>query len=361
MLKRLTKIIGSALILTLSMGLLSGCQSKSNESSTAGGEEKVLNLYTWANYVPDDVINKFEDETGIKVNFSNFSTNEEMLAKLQANKGSQYDVIICADYIIQLMAQQSDVLMKPINKDNISNYKNVDTTYLSQYYDKDNKYSIPYTLGGEMIVYNPDKVKVDVKGIKDLWNPSLKDSVVLLDDPRSVIGMALTKLGYDVNTTDQAQLDKAKEELKKLKANVKVFDADTPHNSLISGDTTIGVMWGSQASAALKGNSNLKIVYPEEGMQFEEDNFIIPVKAPHPSNAEKFINFMLDGENANMANEVTEYISTNTATKQHSSESYLNNKAVFVPSSEFSKAKHIKDVGDATKQYDLIWSEFKQQ
>ena len=120
-------------------------------------------------------------------------------------------------------------------------------------------------------------------------------------------------------------------------------------------------MWGSQASAALKGNSKFKIVYPEEGMQFEEDNFIIPVKAPHPGNAEKFINFMLEGKNANMANEITEYISTNTATKEFSSEGYLNNKAVFVPSSEFSKARQIKDVGDATKQYDLIWSEFKQQ
>ena len=361
MLKKWSKIIAAALVLTLSIGLLSGCQSKPAASSKTGGGEKVVNLYTWANYVPDDVIKNFEKQTGIKVNFSNFSTNEEMLAKLQANKGSEYDVIICADYIIQLMSTQSTVLMKPINKDNIPNYKNVDPAYLNQYYDKGNKYSIPYTLGAEMIVYNPDKVKIPVKGLKDLWDPSLKNSEVLLDDPRSVIGMALTKLGYDVNTTDQAQLDQAKEELKKLKPNVKVFDADTPHNSLINGDTSIGVMWGSQASAALKGNPNLKIVYPEEGMQVEEDNFIIPVNAPHPENAEKFINFMLDGKNADQANEETEYISTNTATKQYSSQEYLNNKAVFVPSSEFKNARQIKDVGSATKQYDLIWSEFKQQ
>lgn len=360
MLKKWTKIIASTLVLTFAIGLLSGCQSKSTASSASGGE-KVLNLYTWANYVPDDVIKKFESQTGIKVNFSNFSTNEEMLAKLQANKGSEYDVIICADYIIDLMGKQKTVLMKPIDKSKIQNYKNIDPTTLNQYFDKGNKYSIPYTLGGEMIVYNPDKVKFDVKGLKDLWNPSLKNSVVLLDDPRSVIGMTLTKLGYDVNTTDKTQLDQAKAELKKLKPNVKVFDADTPHNSLISGDTSIGVMWGSQASAALKGNSKLKIVYPEEGMQFEEDNFIIPVNAPHSENAEKFINFMLDGKNADMANEETEYISTNTATKKYSSNEYLNNKAVFVSSSEFKKARQIKDVGDATKQYDLIWSEFKQQ
>ena len=360
MLKRLSKILSISLLLTLSIASFSGCSSKSN-TSDSNGEEKVLNLYTWANYVPDDVVKEFEKQTGIKVNFSNFSTNEEMLAKLQANKGSQYDVVICADYIIQLMGKQSTVLMQPINKADIPNYKNVDSTYLNQYYDKGNKYSIPYTLGCEMIVYNPDKVKFDVKGIKDLWDPSLKGSVAVLDDPRSIIGAALTKLGYDVNTTDKTQLDKAKEELKKLKPNIKVFDADTPYNSLISGDTTIGLMWGSQASAAVKGNSKFKIVYPEEGMQAEEDNFIIPVKAPHQKNAEKFINFMLDGKISNQANTETEYIATNTAAKQFMSKEYLNNKAVFVPQSEFAKAKHVVDVGDATKQYDLIWSEFKQQ
>lgn len=358
--RKLFKSLSMVLALTFSLVSFSGCSSKSKETG-AQGEEKVLNLFTWANYVPDDVVSKFESETGIKVNYSNFSTNEEMLAKLQAVNGSQYDVIICSDYIIEVMGKQTEVLMQPINKDNIANYKNTDPAYLGQYYDKENKYSIPYTLGAQMIVYNTDKIKKDIKGIKDLWDTSLKESVVLLDDPRSVIGMALTKLGYDINETDKAKLDEAKKELVKLKPNLKVFDADTPHNSLISEDTTIGVMWGSQASAAVKGNSKLKIVYPEEGMQFGEDSLVIPVKAPHQKNAETFINFMLDGENSNMATTATEYISTNTAAKEFMSQEYLNNKAVFVPSEEFSKAKHLSDVGDATKEYDLIWSEFKQQ
>ncbi|MGY0374286.1 polyamine ABC transporter substrate-binding protein [Clostridium sp. JNZ J1-5] len=358
--KKLIRNLSILSILIFSLVSFVGCSGKSKTANT-GGEEKVVNLFTWANYVPDEVIKKFESKTGIKVNYSNFSTNEEMMAKLQAVKGGQYDVIVCSDYIIQVMAKQSEVLMQPINKGNIPNYKNVEPTYLGQYFDKDNKYSIPYTLGAQMIVYNGDKIKKDIKSLKDLWDPSFKDSVVLLDDPRSVIGIALTKLGYTINETDQAKLDKAKEELKKLKPNVKVFDADTPHNSLISEDCTIGLMWGSQASAAVKGNPKLKIVYPEEGMQFGEDSFIIPAKAPHQKNAEAFINFMLEGEISNEATTINEYINTNTAAKQFMSKEYLENKAVFVPTNEFSKAKHLSDVGDSAKKYDLIWSEFKQQ
>jgi spermidine/putrescine transport system substrate-binding protein len=251
--------------------------------------------------------------------------------------------------------------MQPINKDNLSNYKNLDPAYLDQDFDKGNKYSVPYTLGSEMLVYNPEKVKVDITSFKDLWNPALKDSIVLIDDPRSIIGVALKKLGYSINETDKAKLDQAKAELKKLKPNVKVFDADTPHNSLISGDTTVGLMWGSQASAAVKGNPKLKIVYPSDGMTVEEDNFIIPVKAPHKKNAEAFINFMLDGEISNIATTITEYANTTTAAKKFMSQEYLNNKAVFIPSEEMSKAEHINDVGAAAKDYDSIWSEFKQQ
>ena len=283
------------------------------------------------------------------------------MAKLQATKGSQYDVVICSDYIIEVMGKQKGILMQPIDKANISNYKNVDPKFLNQEYDKGNKYSIPYSLGSQMIVYNPDKVKVDIKGYKDLWNPALKDSIVLVDDPRIVIGMTLKKLGYSLNETDKTKLEQAKTELKKLKPNVKVFDADTPHNSLINGDTSVGFMYGSQASAAVKANPKLKIVYPEEGMNLEEDNFLIPVNAPHKKAAEQFINFMLDGEISNQATTITEYVNTNIEAKKYMSKEYLNNKAVFIPDEELKKAEHFKDVGDATKTYDLIWSEFKQQ
>lgn len=358
MLKRRNKILSIIMAVTIGAVSLVGCTGSSSNKSS---DEKVVNLFTWANYVPDSVVKEFQKQTGIKVNYSNFSTNEEMLAKLQATKGSQYDVIICADYMVQVMGKQKNILMQPIDKSNIPNYKNIDSAYLNQYYDKNNKYSIPYSLGSEMIVYNPDKVKKDIKGISDLWDPSLKDSEVLLEDPRSVIGMALTKLGYSINETDPKKLSEAKDELKKLRSNVKVFDADTPHTSLINGDTSIGVMWGSQASAALKGNSKLKIVYPQEGMQFEEDNFIVPVKAPHEKNAEKFINFLLDGKVSNEITTNTEYINVDTAAKKYMSQEYLNNKAVYVPKVEFSKAKHLEDVGSATKDYDSIWSEFKQQ
>jgi len=358
MLKKRFKALIILLTVSLMGSTLVGC-SKSNTTKT--NTEKIVNIYTWANYVPENVVKGFEESTGIKVNYSNFSTNEEMLAKLQAAKGGQYDVIICADYMVQIMAKQTNVLLKPIDTSKIANYKNLDKAYLDQYFDKDNKYSVPYSLGSQMIVYNPDKVKIDIKGISDLWDPSLKDSAVLLEDSRSVIGMALTKLGYSINETDPSKLAEAKAELKKLRANVKVFDADTPMTSLINGDTNIGVMWGSQASAALKGNPKFKIVYPKEGMQFETDNLVIPVKAPHAENAEKFINYVLDGKVSSEVTTGIEYINVTTAAEEFMPKSVLDNKAIYVPNEEFTKAKHLEDAGSAAKDYDLIWSEFKQQ
>ncbi|WP_026884348.1 polyamine ABC transporter substrate-binding protein [Clostridium akagii] len=358
MLKKKFKVLSVVLAVSIAAFSLAGCGKSSSENKST---EKVVNLFTWANYVPDNVIKDFEKKTGIKVNYSNFATNEEMLAKLQAVKGGEYDVIICADYMVQIMGKQKQVLIQPIDKSAIPNYKNIDKAYLGQYFDKTNKYSVPYSLGSEMIVYNPDKVKKDIKGINDLWDPSLKGSEVLLDDPRSVIGMALTKLGYSINETDTAKLAQAKEELTKLRPNVKVFDADTPHTSLINGDTSIGVMWGSQASAAIKGNPKLKIVYPQDGMQFEEDNLIVPVKAPHEKNAETLINFLLDGKESSKVTTSIEYINVNTAAKKYMPQELLNNKAVYVPQEELKKGKHLEDAGSASKEFDSIWSEFKQQ
>ena len=358
MLKKRIKALSVLLVLSIVGFTLVGC-GKSSTAKT--NDEKVVNVFTWANYIPDNVIKDFEKSSGVKVNYSNFSTNEEMLAKLQAAKGGEYDVVICADYMVQIMSKQKNLLIQPINKTALTNYKNIDKAYLDQYFDKTNTYSVPYSLGSEMIVYNPDKVKKDIKGIDDLWDPSLKGTEVLLEDPRSVIGMALTKLGYSINETDPAKLAQAKAELKKLRANVKVFDADTPMTSLINGDTTIGVMWGSQASAAIKGNPKLKIVYPKQGMQFEEDNLIIPVNAPHQKNAEKFINFVLEGKASSDITTSIEYININTAAKKYMSQKILDNKAIYIPKEEFTKAKHLEDVGSASKVYDSIWSEFKQQ
>jgi spermidine/putrescine transport system substrate-binding protein len=194
--KKLLKILSLAMVIASSTMMFGGCGSSAQTSNETkkNDDEKVVNIFTWANYVPDDVVKKFQEKTGIKVNYSNFSTNEEMLAKLQATKGSQYDVVICSDYIIEVMGKQKDILIQPIDKASIPNYKNVDPKFLNQEYDKGNKYSIPYSLGSQMIVYNPDKIKVDIKGYKDLWNPALKDSIVLVDDPRIVIGMTLKKL-----------------------------------------------------------------------------------------------------------------------------------------------------------------------
>ena len=173
-------------------------------------EEKVLNIFSWDGYIDyETVIKPFEQETGIKVNYAPFSTNEEMLKKLQENGASEYDVVLASDYILNTARQEG--LMQKLNKDLIPNYQNLNPEFTSQYFDPDNEYVAPYMSGIPLIIYNPDLVDIEIDGFEDLWDPSLKDSLGLIDDARVTIGMVLLSMGQSMNTTDDAVLAEAKE------------------------------------------------------------------------------------------------------------------------------------------------------
>lgn len=346
-----------AVILVLGLTACSGGGTAGTGNSQSSD---TLNLFTWVQYVPDDIIKQFTDETGITVNYTNFSTNEEMLAKLQSGAGSQYDVIICSDYMIETM-RQAGGLMEELDVSQIENYKNINPDYQSKSYDPENQYSVPYSAGSPMIVYDPSKVDFEITGYADLWNESLADSVVLLNDARNIIGITLKKMGYSMNETDPDILEQAKEELFALKPNVKLLDADTPHQAILSGEASVGYMFASQAAAAVAENPNLKIVYPKEGMGVGIDSLIIPVSAPHKDAAYKFINFLLDGQNSAFISEEIDYQNTNLAAQEFLSDEYFANPAVNVPSEYLKDAESIMEVGDAATIYDRIWTEFVQR
>ena len=155
--------------------------------TTIAEDEKALNLFTWDFYVDDETIAQFEKETGIKVYYTNFNTNEEMLLKLQNTKGGDYDLIIASDYILNIARKQS--LLQKLDKSLIPNYANLDPASLSQYYDENNEYTAPYIIGTPLIVYDPAQVNFEITSYADLWDESLKDSVVVMDDARTIIGI----------------------------------------------------------------------------------------------------------------------------------------------------------------------------
>ena len=273
--KRLARLLCAAMAAAM---VLAGCNSSggnssggnsSSSSAGQGGEEQVLNIYTWADYFPADIVEEFTSTTGIKVNYSTFESNEEMLMKLEAAKGGQYDLILASDYIIETAIQKE--LVGKLDTQQIPNFQNINPAFQSKYYDPTNEYTVPYAAGIPLIIYNPELVDFEIKGFEDLWNPQLADSIVVMDDARNVIGLTLKSMGYSLNETDEAVLGQAKEKLMALKPNIRALDYSTPYNLMISGETAVGYMFTSQIITALNENPDLKVVYPEEGLGFGID------------------------------------------------------------------------------------------
>lgn len=345
---------------------LAGCQSGGGSSSTAGGsssgaagaestggEEKVLNIFTYATYFPDDILQEFTEQTGIQINYTTFESNEEMLMKLQAAGGGSYDIVLAGDYIIDMARQEG--LISKLDKSKIPNFGNIDPKFQSKYYDETNEYTVPYAAGIPFIIYNPDLVgDVEINGYEDLWNPALADSLVLLDDARMIIGMTLKTMGESFNVEDPAVLEQAKEKLLQLGPNIRALDYSTPYNLMISGETAAGYMFTSQIVTCQNENENFRVVAPEEGLGFGIDSCFIPSQAPHKDNAHQFLNFILDGERSAHISEQILYINCVKA-----AEPYITNPSLLITDEMIENGEFIMPV-DTADLYNDIWTEFKQ-
>lgn len=338
----------------------SSAAEDTSSSVQSTDEEKVLNIFTWDGYFPEDVIAEYTERTGIKVNFSNFESNEEMLTKLEAANAGDYDIIVASDYIIDIMRKKGG-LLKELDKSQIPNFSNIDPNFQSKFYDPDNLYTVPYGPGTPLIVYDPEVCTVDIQGYEDLWNPELADSIVAMDDARNLIGITLKSMGKSFNETDPAVLEQAKEKLLQLKPNIRTLAVNNLQDVILSGEASVGYMFTAQVVMALQQNPNLKVVYPKEGMGFGIDNLIVPANAPHPNNAFGFLNYILEPEVGAKVSSQIMYMCPNQASAEYLPEEFKNNQALYIPSDVLGNTEFIQDVGEATEIYDKIWTEFKQQ
>jgi spermidine/putrescine-binding protein len=324
---------------------------------------KQLNIYAWSEYIPQELLDAFAKEYNIKVNYDTYASNEELLAKLQAGK-TDYDVIIPSDYTVGIMAAQN--MLEPIDLDHIPNFANVDDTFKNPSYDPGNKYSVPYQWGSVGIAVNTAKVTKPITKFADLWDPAFKNNLVVLDDEREIIGMALVVLGYDKNSTDPAQLEAAKQKLIELLPNIKLFDSDSPKTALLSGEVVAGIVWNGEASLAHQENPDITYVLPEEGMGLWYDNLSIPAGAPHKDAATAFINFVLRPDMSILITKFFPYSSVNKAALEllktqdpEAYKAYMDFPATNPPADAIKKGHIIVDVGDATQLWDKVWTEFK--
>jgi len=301
---------------------------------------------------------RFTEQTGIRVNYTTFASNEEMLLKMTMT-GNDYDVILASDYAINMLRKDGKLL--PLDKEKLPNYANLDPAFLGQYYDENNEYTVPYTAGTPLIVYNPDLVDIEITGYEDLWNPALKDSVVIIDDARNIIGITLKTLGYSFNTTDDGQLAQAREKLMQLRPNIRSFNYDTPHNDLISGEVSVGYMFTPFVLLAMDEMPNLKVVYPKEGMGFGIDSLVISASAPHPDRAHVLLNFLLDSQVAGNTAAMQYYLSPVATAYEFIPEYLRDNPAIRIPPEILGETEFIMDLGEYESKYQEIWAEFKLQ
>lgn len=326
--------------------------------SFAYADTPVVNVYNWSDYMPNKVIAQFEKETGIKVNYSEYDSNESMYAKLKAQPTASYDVVVPSDYFVDKMRQQN--MLEKIDKTQLSNFKNLNPALLNKAYDPNNNYSLPYLWGTVGIVVNQKYISPkDITSWADLWNPKYNNSLLMLDDMRMVFSVALLTLGYSINDTNPDHIKQAYLKLVQLMPNIKLFNSDSADNLYIDQDVTIGMNFSGDTFRDIGENSQLFYIYPKEGFPIWIDNLAIPKGAPHLANAYKFINFILRPDVAKEIALAQRYSSPNLAANKLLPESWRDNP-IFNPSPEVLKHSQAQmDLGDADRIYAKYWEELK--
>ncbi len=241
--------------------------------SVYAGKEK-LYVYNWTEYLPQKIIQQFEKQTGIKVVYSTYESNEAMYAKVKLMRGRGYDLIFPSTYFVHKMHKQG--LLAKIDHSLLPNFKHLDARLLDKPYDPGNIYSIPYIWGSTGLIFNKDQVKPShMTSWKDLWRPELRNRLVMNNDLREVLGVGLMVNGYSINDTEPSHIEQAYESIRKLLPNVLVFSGDSPKQPMLNLETWAGMSWNGEAYMANQENSAICYAYPKEGAIFWMDSMAI--------------------------------------------------------------------------------------
>ncbi|MEG1846918.1 MAG: spermidine/putrescine ABC transporter substrate-binding protein [Lachnospiraceae bacterium] len=348
--KRRIRVLMMTAVLVL---VLAGCGKEQKASVKESGGE--LNLYTWEGMFPPEVLEGFEQETGIKINYSNFDYNEDMLAKLEQTKGGSYDLVIADDYIIELIVKEG--LAQKLDKGKLSNYDGINPLYQGQFYDPKDEYTVPYGAGIPLIVYDKEAAGFEIKGYGDLWNPALKDNIAIIGNYRVINGMALKIMGESINTQDLAVIQAAGDKMLKLAPNIRLISDNNTQDYIISGEVNTAFLYTSQVNVALAANSKLSVVYPSEGLGFGIQAGFIPSQAPNADAAHAFLNYILQPKTAAQCFEYMGFYCTTKA-----AEEYLSKAAhdTLVVPDTIIEGEIIQNISqEAEDLHAKIWKEFQ--
>ncbi len=343
--KRIKMIALATIVGIMSLGIV-GC----------GEKKESINVYNWGDYIDESVNSLFTEETGIKVNYKTFATNEDMYVDLSAG-GSNYDVAFPSDYMIEKMIKND--LVEKINLDNIPNYNNVDSRFFGMQYDPADEYSVPYMWGTVGIIYNKSMVTEPVDSWDILWDPTYDKQILMMDSQRDSIMVALKKLGYDMNTRDEGELEEAKAELISQKPLVLAYVGDEGKDKIINEEAAMMVAWSGDAVYMMRENEDLEYIIPKEGSNYWVDGMVIPKGAKNKEAAEKYIDFLCRPDISAMNAEYIGYSTPISEARALLPEEEANSEVAY-PAEEITDALEVfTDPSDVVKIYDRIWTEVK--
>jgi spermidine/putrescine transport system substrate-binding protein len=320
------------------------------------GSADQLFIYTWAGYTDNALLDRFAEKTGIRVVADVFSSNEEMLARVQAGGARAYSIIYPSDYMV---VQMTDLgLLIPLDQSILGGIDRLRKQFQNPVYDPENRYSVPLSWGTTGLIYNSEQLKEDPEDWNYLWEhkQELARRMTLASDVREVMGAALRMLGYSLNSTNQEQVKQAYEKLVELKPAIASFTTDAWRPQMLTGDLKVAMCYSSDANEVISDNDKLKYVVPKSGSSLWTDTLVIPKGAPNPEAAYKWINFMLQPD---VAASLVERLSFSTPLEDAFSllpPEVRQNDILFPPESVLKKCEGVAPVGKFMEVYDRYWT-----
>lgn len=340
------KIFAFIMALTLITMVFSGC----------GRSQKVVNVYNWGDYINEELLDDFEKETGIKVVYDMFATNEDMWAKFTQGN-TDYDVIFPSEYIIEKMIREDRIAELDLSK--LPNIKNIDPAFSNLEFDPGYQYSVPYFWGSVGIIYNKNMVDEVIDSWSVLWDEKYAQQILMMDSQRDSLMVALKLLGYSMNTKNEAELEEAKALLIKQKPLVLAYVGDNVKDLMKQGEAAMAVCWSGEAYAIMQESDDFAYIVPKEGTNYWFDNIVIAKNAPHKEEAYQFINFLLRGDVGKKNTDYIFYGTPNMATYELLDDDSKEILGRF-PFEELQKNSEIfKDPQEFIHKYNQIWTEFK--
>ncbi len=322
-----------------------------------------INVYNWGEYISDgsegtlDVNKEFEARYGITVNYTNFESNENMYNKLKSG-GTNYDIVIPSDYMIAKLVEED--MLAEINFDNVPNYKYIQDKYKNLYFDPDNKYSVPYTVGMVGLIYNTTVVKEPVDSWSVLWDWNYKGQILMFNNPRDTFGVAQAFLGQSVNTTDKGEWEEAIELLKKQAPLVSSYVMDEVFNKMENGDAALAPYYAGDFLTMYDNNPDLAFCYPKEGVNFFVDAVCIPKSTQNKEAAELYINFLCEEEIAVANANYICYASPHELVLESDDYDLKGNEVLYPKEENMPKTQIFENLDKETQQYmSDLWNELK--